>query len=272
MRSPSGVDVRPRAPCRPSPADVHVDSELRQGVVGRLVPECVLTEGREELATALRAAPAARATTAPPRPAPARRARRVHDLPRGGHARDAGELHPFDVADDCASHDSGPCHVSRSWGRWLRHGSRRSSSSTSLTATRCSGISGGCSGTRRGCVAETFLRALRAYGRLEHGRHLRAWVFTIATNVALDELRVTRRTVAARRCRAGHRVAARGVSRARASDRRPATDRACGSRAPLGYDLPYTQIADALGSSEEAARAAASSGVRRLRRTHERDH
>src|SRR6187399_1438089 len=36
---------------------------------------------------------------------------------------------------------------------------------------------------------ETFLRALRAYGRLEHGRHLRAWVFTIATNVAMDELR-----------------------------------------------------------------------------------
>ena len=36
---------------------------------------------------------------------------------------------------------------------------------------------------------ETFLRALRAYGRLEHGRHLRAWVFTIATHVAMDELR-----------------------------------------------------------------------------------
>src|SRR5438093_13615848 len=36
---------------------------------------------------------------------------------------------------------------------------------------------------------ETFLRALRAYDRLEHGRHLRAWVFTIATNVAMDELR-----------------------------------------------------------------------------------
>src|SRR5262245_63122681 len=39
---------------------------------------------------------------------------------------------------------------------------------------------------------ETFLRALRAYGRLQHGRHLRAWVFTIATNVAMDELRRTR--------------------------------------------------------------------------------
>src|SRR5215208_7263557 len=39
---------------------------------------------------------------------------------------------------------------------------------------------------------DTFLRALRAYARLEHGRHLRAWVLTIAANVAVDEL--TRRT------------------------------------------------------------------------------
>src|SRR5213082_3729539 len=38
---------------------------------------------------------------------------------------------------------------------------------------------------------ETFLRALRAYDRLEHGRHLRAWVFRIATNVAMDELRAS---------------------------------------------------------------------------------
>ena len=33
-------------------------------------------------------------------------------------------------------------------------------------------------------TSETFLRALRAYDRLEHGMHLRAWVFTIATRVA----------------------------------------------------------------------------------------
>src|SRR6266540_1942537 len=33
---------------------------------------------------------------------------------------------------------------------------------------------------------ETFLRALRAYDRLEHGRYLRAWVFTIAARVAID--------------------------------------------------------------------------------------
>jgi DNA-directed RNA polymerase specialized sigma24 family protein len=32
-----------------------------------------------------------------------------------------------------------------------------------------------------------------------------------------------------------------------------------------GFDLPYDEIAAALGSSEDAARQAASSGVRRLR-------
>ena len=41
---------------------------------------------------------------------------------------------------------------------------------------------------------ETFLRALRAYGRLDHGEHLRAWVLTIAQNVALDTLRRARPT------------------------------------------------------------------------------
>jgi RNA polymerase sigma factor (sigma-70 family) len=117
---------------------------------------------------------------------------------------------------------------------------------------------------------ETFLRALRAYGRLEHGRHLRAWVFTIATNVALDELRVKQRTVP--HADIGtvtelHRDAFRELEHL--TDDLPPTERAA-VVLRYGYDLPYAQIADALGSSEEAARAAASSGVRRLRRTHER--
>src|SRR5436190_23767728 len=38
---------------------------------------------------------------------------------------------------------------------------------------------------------ETFLRALRAYDRLSHADNLRAWLLTIARNVALDELRRT---------------------------------------------------------------------------------
>ena len=36
---------------------------------------------------------------------------------------------------------------------------------------------------------ETFLRALRAYERLEHADHLRAWVLTIASRIAIDDVR-----------------------------------------------------------------------------------
>jgi RNA polymerase sigma factor (sigma-70 family) len=116
---------------------------------------------------------------------------------------------------------------------------------------------------------ETFLRALRAYDRLQHGKHLRAWVFTIATNVAMDELRAKRpqpllndEPVAELR-----RDAFKEIEHL--TEELPPTERAA-VVLRYGYDLPYAQIADALGSSEEAARAAASSGVRRLRRTHER--
>ena len=36
---------------------------------------------------------------------------------------------------------------------------------------------------------ETFLRALRAYDRLQHAEHLRAWVLTIASRVLIDAFR-----------------------------------------------------------------------------------
>jgi RNA polymerase sigma factor (sigma-70 family) len=111
---------------------------------------------------------------------------------------------------------------------------------------------------------ETFLRALRAYGRLDHGEHLRAWVLTIAQNVAVDTLR---------RARPTGELPERG-----ASDEQPAyaelaelTDGlGAKERAAVvlryGYDLSYEQIAAALGSSPDAARQAASTGVRRIRR------
>ena len=117
---------------------------------------------------------------------------------------------------------------------------------------------------------ETFLRALRAYDRLEHGRHLRAWVFTIATNVAMDDLR-KKKTVELVDGKEPavelHRDAYRELEHL--TNDLPPTERAA-VVLRYGYDLPYEQIANALGSSEDAARAAASSGVRRLRRTHER--
>jgi RNA polymerase sigma factor (sigma-70 family) len=111
---------------------------------------------------------------------------------------------------------------------------------------------------------ETFLRALRAYDRLEHGRYLRAWVFTIATRVAMDELRGRPRPpVEGEPVVELRRDAFREIEHL--TDGLPPTERAA-VVLRYAYDLPYADIASALGSSEEAARAAASSGVRRLRR------
>ena len=111
---------------------------------------------------------------------------------------------------------------------------------------------------------ETFLRALRAYDRLEHGRHLRAWVFTIATRVAMDELRAKPSPATpAEPVTELRRAAFREIEHL--TDELPPTERAA-VVLRYAYDLPYTDIAAALSSSEDAARAAASSGVRRLRR------
>jgi RNA polymerase sigma factor (sigma-70 family) len=122
---------------------------------------------------------------------------------------------------------------------------------------------------------ETFLRSLRAYDRLEHGRHLRAWVFTIATRVAMDELRSKAGDELSLDRNGGEEPAApepcapayRELEPLTAT--LPPTERAA-VVLRYGYDLTYAAIGDALGSSEEAARAAASSGVRRLRRNLER--
>ncbi|MGH3041955.1 MAG: RNA polymerase sigma factor [Gaiellaceae bacterium] len=111
---------------------------------------------------------------------------------------------------------------------------------------------------------ETFLRALRAYGKLEHGRHLRAWAFTIATRVAVDERRST--TVSAEPpVIAVHDERPAYEELEHLAGGLPPTERAA-VVLRYGYDLSYDDIGAALGSSAEAARAAASSGVRRLRR------
>ena len=110
---------------------------------------------------------------------------------------------------------------------------------------------------------ETFLRALRAYGRLEHGDHLRAWVLTIARNVALDVHRRTRPE--GEMPELPHVDGAPAfVELADLTDGLPPKERAA-VVLRYGYDLDYEQIAGALGSTPDAARQAASSGVRRLR-------
>jgi len=112
---------------------------------------------------------------------------------------------------------------------------------------------------------ETFLRALRGYPELRNGRHLRAWVFTIATRVAIDETR-RRRPMASPWL---HELAVEDglpphAELGHLTDNLPPKERAA-VVLRYGFDLPYDEIAAALGSSEDAARQATSSGVRRLR-------
>lgn len=111
---------------------------------------------------------------------------------------------------------------------------------------------------------ETFLRALRAYGRLDHGEHLRAWVLTIAHNVALDTLRRTRPTEELVET-ASNDVQPAYAELAELTDGLGPKERAA-VVLRYGYDLSYEQIASALDSSPDAARQAASTGVRRIRR------
>jgi RNA polymerase sigma factor (sigma-70 family) len=111
---------------------------------------------------------------------------------------------------------------------------------------------------------ETFLRALRAYSRLEHGRHLRAWVFTIAERVAIDDLR-RRRPHGPMPEPAGDDTRAAYAELVELTRGLPKKERAA-VVLRYGYDLEYNDIGAALGSSGEAARQAASSGVRRLRK------
>lgn len=111
---------------------------------------------------------------------------------------------------------------------------------------------------------ETFLRALQAYRRLEHGEHLRAWVLTIARNVAIDTLRRARPEAEHAETGAEDDLPAY-EELASLTDGLPPKERAA-VVLRYGYDLSYEQIAAALASSENAARQAASTGVRRIRR------
>jgi RNA polymerase sigma factor (sigma-70 family) len=117
------------------------------------------------------------------------------------------------------------------------------------------------------CFQETFLSALRAYRRLRDASNLRGWLFTIATNKAMDHWRAS-----ARRPVPMDELPER-VS-VESEDGRPELWRAVAGLPPMQraalihryvLDLPYADVAAALGCSEEAARANAYEGRRKLR-------
>ncbi len=125
------------------------------------------------------------------------------------------------------------------------------------------------------CFQETFLAALRAYPRLRDGSNLRAWVLTIATRKAIDHGRAL-----ARRPVPVERVPERPAPVVLDGDD-PGLWWAVRTLPPMQraavihryvLDLPYADVARALGCTEEAARANAYEGRRKLRAMRELEH
>jgi RNA polymerase sigma factor (sigma-70 family) len=121
------------------------------------------------------------------------------------------------------------------------------------------------------CFQETFIAALRAYPRLHADSNLRAWVLTIAHRKSLDAHRARARralpmedveTVDTREAASS---APRDQALWGAVEELPARQR---SAVVLRYvaDLPHSEIAAAIGCSEEAARRSLHEGLTKLRK------
>lgn len=126
------------------------------------------------------------------------------------------------------------------------------------------------------CYQETWLAALRAYPRLRDASNLRGWLLTIAHRKALDHFRACRRAAVA----VGDLdEGALGPAPARppapdgdlwAQVRRLAPKQRLALALRFAADAGYTEIAAAMGTSEEAARRNVHEGLKRLRQEYER--
>ena len=120
------------------------------------------------------------------------------------------------------------------------------------------------------CWQETWLSALRAYPSLKDASNLRAWVFTIAHRKAIDHLRA--------RGRRAIPVAEAAELAGAAPETALADEQLWSSVAQLPdkqrtavtlrflVDSSYAEIADVMGSSEEAARRNVHEALKRLRK------
>jgi len=117
-------------------------------------------------------------------------------------------------------------------------------------------------------LQDALLRALRAYPRLRHAEHLRAWLYRVTTTAAIDAHRARRREVPVDEVPAvvTEDTYDEGAFETLIS---PLPD---GARAALRLrfvdDLDYEGIAGRLGISTVAARQRVSTAVRTLRERH----
>ncbi|GAB3039471.1 RNA polymerase sigma factor [Parafrigoribacterium mesophilum] len=117
--------------------------------------------------------------------------------------------------------------------------------------------------------SETFLSALRAYPALDGGANVEAWLVTIAHRKSIDLLRARKRrpiTTDVLPEPPAAQVDAERLDLERAIAALPDKQRHA-----LAYHyligLPYGEVAGILGGSPDAARKAASEGIRTLRLT-----
>ena len=117
------------------------------------------------------------------------------------------------------------------------------------------------------CFQETFLAALRAWPTLRSTENLRGWVFTIAARKAVDIHRARGRRPVPSDALPDDRVASPELPDDELWDLVRALPDKQRSAVVLRYvlDLPHADIADALGSSEEAARRSLHEGLKKLK-------
>jgi RNA polymerase sigma-70 factor (ECF subfamily) len=117
-------------------------------------------------------------------------------------------------------------------------------------------------------LQDALLRALRAYPRLKHAEHLRAWLYRVTTSAAIDHHRARRRELPTEEPPAPA-IHDRYDDGAFESLIAPLNETArTALRLRFVDDLDYDGIADRLGCSTVAARQRVSTAVRTLRESY----